>query len=59
MNMKMHKCQSCGIYTLEDKCPKCGGKLNVIYPPKFSIDDKYGKYRRILKKEARNKNESH
>lgn len=52
MNMKMNKCSECGIYTLKDACPKCGGKLKVIYPPKFSIEDKYGKYRRILKKEA-------
>ena len=55
MKMKMNKCLNCGIYTLKDACPKCGGKLNVIYPPKFSIQDKYGKYRRILKKEAINK----
>ena len=54
----MHKCPECGIYTLEDKCPKFDGDLKVIYPPKFSIEDKYGKYRRILKKELREKNES-
>ena len=53
--MKMNKCPECGIYTLEKKCPKCQGQLKVIYPPKFSIEDKYGKYRRILKKEAINK----
>ncbi|MEE0939074.1 RNA-protein complex protein Nop10 [Methanobrevibacter sp.] len=52
MNMKMNKCPECGIYTLKDACPKCGGQLKVIYPPKFSIEDKYGKYRRILKKES-------
>ncbi len=55
MKMKMHKCNGCGIYTLEDKCPKCGGPLHVIYPPKYSIEDKYGKYRRKLKKESMNK----
>ena len=55
MKMKMNKCPECGIYTLKDTCPKCDGQLKVIYPPKFSIEDKYGKYRRILKKEARNK----
>lgn len=55
MKMKMHKCNECGIYTLEDSCPKCGGPLHVIYPPKFSIEDKYGKYRRKLKKETMNK----
>ena len=36
MNMKMNKCPECGIYTLKDSCPKCGGNLKVIYPPKFS-----------------------
>ena len=51
MKFKMHKCSSCGIYTIQEKCPKCGGDLNVIFPAKFSIEDKYGKYRRILKKE--------
>lgn len=55
MKMKMNKCNECGIYTLEDKCPKCDGSLHVIYPPKFSIQDKYGKYRRKLKKETMNK----
>lgn len=54
MKMKMKKCSSCGIYTIQPICPKCKGDLNVIYPPKFSIEDKYGKYRRILKKENRN-----
>ncbi|WP_409200346.1 RNA-protein complex protein Nop10 [Methanobrevibacter sp. DSM 116169] len=54
MNLKMKKCSACGIYTIQDKCPKCNGDLNVIYPPKFSVQDKYGKYRRILKKQTRN-----
>ena len=35
-----------------EEAVKCGGKLKVIYPPKFSIEDKYGQYRRILKKES-------
>ncbi|WP_295722109.1 RNA-protein complex protein Nop10 [uncultured Methanobrevibacter sp.] len=53
MKMKMHKCKKCNIYTIQDKCPKCGGNLNVIYPPKYSIEDKYGKYRRKLKEESK------
>ena len=53
MKMKMYKCKKCNIYTIKDKCPKCGGKLNVIYPPKYSIEDKFGKYRRKLKKESK------
>jgi Predicted Zn-ribbon RNA-binding protein len=51
MKMKMKKCRSCGEYTLKDKCPYCGGDLGVVYPPKYSPEDKYGKYRRILKKQ--------
>ncbi|GAA5819540.1 MAG: RNA-protein complex protein Nop10 [Methanobrevibacter sp. CfCl-M3] len=50
--MKMMKCKSCSIYTMKSKCPSCSGDLNVVYPPKYSIDDKYGKYRRKLKEEA-------
>lgn len=55
MKMKMKKCPVCNIYTLKPQCPKCGGELKVIYPPKFSVEDKYGKYRRQLKKEMLNK----
>jgi H/ACA ribonucleoprotein complex subunit 3 len=55
MKMKMRKCPVCYIYTLEDKCPKCGADLKAIYPPKYSVEDKYGKYRRQLKKEMLNK----
>ncbi|MDR3062717.1 MAG: RNA-protein complex protein Nop10 [Methanobrevibacter sp.] len=54
MKMKMKRCNSCMIYTIEEICPKCGGSLNVIYPPKYSIEDKYGKYRRKLKEELNN-----
>ncbi len=24
--MKLKKCKNCGIYTLKESCPKCGGK---------------------------------
>ena len=57
MKMKMKKCPVCNIYTLKAQCPNCGGELKVIYPPKFSVEDKYGKYRRQLKKEMLNKEE--
>ena len=51
MKMKMKKCKSCGEYTLESKCPYCGGDLGEVFPPKYSPEDKYGKYRRKLKKQ--------
>ncbi|MDD3984916.1 MAG: RNA-protein complex protein Nop10 [Methanobacterium sp.] len=50
MKFKMKKCKSCGEYTLKDNC-SCKGEVGVIYPPKYSPEDKYGKYRRILKKQ--------
>jgi H/ACA ribonucleoprotein complex subunit 3 len=52
MKMKMRKCNSCYLYTIKNSCPVCGGEVNVIYPPKYSIEDKYGKYRRKLKEDA-------
>ena len=44
------KCVNCGKYTLKDKC-ECGGKALDPRPAKFSIEDKYGYYRRLAKKE--------
>ena len=55
MKMKMKKCPVCNIYTLKSQCPNCGGEIKVINPPKFSVEDKYGKYRIQLKQEMLNK----
>ena len=44
-------CDSCKKYTLEETCPNCHSKTNTVKPAKFSIDDKWGKWRRIYKKE--------
>jgi H/ACA ribonucleoprotein complex subunit 3 len=41
---RMRKCQSCGAYTLEAQ--HCGTQAASPHPPKFSIDDKYARYRR-------------
>ncbi|RLF12507.1 MAG: RNA-protein complex protein Nop10 [Thermoprotei archaeon] len=44
------KCMRCGRYTLhKDKCPSCRGPLKVPHPARFSPEDKYGRYRRLLK----------
>lgn len=43
------KCVKCGKYTLKDKCG-CGGESLDPRPAKFSIEDKWGKYRRKYKK---------
>ena len=52
MRVRMRKCAKCGIYTLKDVCPKCGEKTFMPIPPKFSPEDPYGRYRRMLRKEV-------
>ncbi|HID42343.1 MAG TPA: RNA-protein complex protein Nop10 [Archaeoglobaceae archaeon] len=51
MKVKMRKCKFCRIYTLKDVCPECGRNTFMPLPPRFSPEDPYGKYRRILRKE--------
>ncbi|RLF52115.1 MAG: RNA-protein complex protein Nop10 [Thermoplasmata archaeon] len=49
----MNYCYKCKRYTLKEKCPVCGERTYKKEPPRFSPHDKYGKYRRMLKKEER------
>ncbi len=48
MNSKIRKCLKCGTYTLKEVCDKCGEKTVMSIPPRFSPEDKYGKYRRLI-----------
>ncbi len=48
----MKKCLKCNIYTLKDECPICKEKTYMPIPPKFSPEDPYGRYRRMLRKEV-------
>jgi len=43
-------CKNCNIYTLKENCPKCTQKTISRKPAKFSIEDRYLKYRLIAKK---------
>jgi len=45
----MRYCTDCKRYTLSETCPVCGGEVRVPIPPRFSPEDRYGKYRRKLK----------
>jgi H/ACA ribonucleoprotein complex subunit 3 len=51
MRTLLRKCQSCDEYTLGERCNRCEEKTIVPIPPRYSPDDKYGEYRRKLKKE--------
>ncbi|MFQ5997745.1 MAG: RNA-protein complex protein Nop10 [Candidatus Bathyarchaeia archaeon] len=48
----LRKCTTCGEYTLKSRCPKCAGRTSIPHPPKFSLDDKYAKYRRAVREES-------
>ncbi|MFH1322278.1 MAG: RNA-protein complex protein Nop10 [Methanobacteriota archaeon] len=48
MVSKIRRC-SCGRYTLREICPLCGNTTNYSLPARFSLEDRYGKYRRIAK----------
>ena len=47
MSSSMRKCPRCGRYSLELKCSKCKADTVTAHPPKYSPDDRYGKYRRM------------
>ncbi len=49
LTVMIKRCPACG-YTLEDTCKKCGLKTKGVHPPRFSITDKYVKYRIIAGK---------
>ena len=51
MKTSLRKCSDCGAYTLMERCPKCGGTTFMPGPAKYSPEDRYGVYRRRLKKE--------
>ena len=48
--MKMRKCLKCGKYTFKEICEEC--KIPTVFPkpPRYSPTNKYGKYRRMVKK---------
>jgi H/ACA ribonucleoprotein complex subunit 3 len=47
----MNVCRTCRRYTLKERCPQCGGATASPLPPKYSPEDRYGAYRRRLKRE--------
>ncbi len=49
MKFLLRKCPVCGRYTLKEKCPTCNAGTKVAHPPRFSPQDKYVKYRVVLR----------
>jgi len=53
MKKQILSCHKCGIYTLNENCPNCNNKTISTKPAKFSIEDKYLRYRLKAKNEFR------
>ena len=51
MKTLLRKCSACRAYTLGEACPKCGGATFMPLPARYSPEDKYGEYRRRLKRD--------
>jgi H/ACA ribonucleoprotein complex subunit 3 len=49
----MFECADCHRYTLEEKCPACGGSTVSVHPARYSPDDRYARYRNPGAYEAR------
>jgi len=48
--MKLRKCPNCERYTLKMKCSRCDNETILPIPARFSPEDRFGKYRRRMKK---------
>ena len=47
--MRIRKCASCGSYTLKESCIRCNVSSSVVGPARYSPQDPYGRYRRMMK----------
>ena len=45
MKHLLRKCEFCKTYTLKEKCTKSNNRTLDQHPPKFSLEDKYIRYR--------------
>lgn len=45
MKHLFRKCLKCDRYTLKDRCPLCSSETVNPHPAKFTLDDKYLRYR--------------
>jgi H/ACA ribonucleoprotein complex subunit 3 len=45
MKHLLRKCEICKTYTLDEKCTNCDSRTLDPHPPKFSLEDKYIRYR--------------
>lgn len=51
MALNLLRCVKCNRYNIREVCVSCGGKAVNPKPPKYSVEDRYAKYRRQAKEE--------
>ncbi|HUW85483.1 MAG TPA: RNA-protein complex protein Nop10 [Methanoregula sp.] len=49
MSGHIRQCTKDHTYTLSIACPVCGKPTFSAHPARFSLEDHYGKYRRLAK----------
>lgn len=49
MSGRLRRCPLDRTYTLQERCPVCGEPTVTAHPPRFSPEDRYGHYRRVMK----------
>ncbi|MDR3102581.1 MAG: RNA-protein complex protein Nop10 [Methanocalculaceae archaeon] len=49
MTDRIRQCPIDHIYTLLKTCPKCGAETANASPARYSPQDRYGKYRRMVR----------
>jgi H/ACA ribonucleoprotein complex subunit 3 len=50
MKSLIRRCPEDSTYTLRERCPRCGAPTAMAVPPRYSPEDRYGVYRRKLKR---------
>ncbi|HDJ38616.1 MAG: RNA-protein complex protein Nop10 [Methanosarcinales archaeon] len=50
MKSRILKCTECNRYTLKTICPACGAVATNPCPARYSPEDRYGSYRRKMKR---------
>jgi len=56
LKWQIRKCVKCGQYTLKEICQKCNVETVNPHPAKFSLQDRYARYR-VQKKVGANEND--
>jgi rRNA maturation protein Nop10 len=47
MSGRIRHCKDDNTYTLSLTCPVCGKPTAIAHPARYSVEDRYGSYRRM------------